>query len=89
MKSPTVHLCLSLLVVLIAVATQQLHCHAFCQQPLVTRQQRRIVVPLAMSSEEPASASSSSSSEEEPPKPEVVCPNCDMCDGSGRYVPTE
>lgn len=47
------------------------------------------VVALKMSMEESSNSPSVSSEVSEnttPPKPPVKCPDCDLCDGSGRYV---
>lgn len=51
--------------------------------PCITRRPRAAVSSVLMSEDDSAADESASS---EPPKEEVKCPNCDLCDGSGRIL---
>eukprot|EP00978_Attheya_sp_CCMP212_P036835 scaffold169904_cov51-Attheya_sp.AAC.1 len=62
---------------------------AFVAPLAVSRPSFGVVIPLvgmSSSNDNDSSSSSIESEPEEPPKPAVRCPNCDMCDGSGRIL---
>ena len=75
MKSSVYSILLCLLCLVAAVS-------AFAPQPVRFSVGRTI---LALSDDESAS---SQASEESKPPVKVACPDCDLCDGSGRYVYT-
>ena len=68
-------------------------CSAFQQpmpcQPLLSTRHTSLFVPLAMSGDGPGDVAAEAADDEPPvieelATPKVLCPDCDLCDGSGR-----
>lgn len=73
---PSINFVLAVLLALAATSS------AF--QNVLLQTTRSCVKPIAMS--ENPSAAEESAEDAQPTKADVACPDCDLCDGSGRYV---
>lgn len=74
----------SSLFLLSLLAILSVTCSFTTAPPSITRTSQSRARPAVFMSEEESTAADSASSDE-PPK-EVKCPNCDLCDGSGRIL---